>query len=201
MASKKLDFRHLLIEALLIVFTVLLALTLNEWRTNVKERKLKDKALKNIISEIRSNKEDIESKLDYHLQISENIKLYLSNDSLWATLDHTSGIGAVSTIMTRGIANPNLQSGAWNSAVLSGVVNSFEYDVLYELSNLYQVQENGPNSTWKIMAGFFSESSSFDPANARQVTMKFQLAFRELYSQERSLLKDYEKALSLLEAS
>ena len=201
MASKKLDFRHLLIEALLIVFTVLLALTLNEWRTNVKERKLKDKALKNIISEIRSNKEDIESKLDYHLQISENIKLYLSNDSLWATLDHTSGIGAVSTIMTRGIANPNLQSGAWNSAVLSGVVNSFEYDVLYKLSNLYQVQENGPNSTWKIMAGFFSESSSFDPANARQVTMKFQLAFRELYSQERSLLKDYEKALSLLEAS
>ena len=201
MADKKLDFGHLMVEAILIVFTVLLALTLNEWRTNVKERKIKDKALKNIISEIRSNKEDIESKLDYHLQTSEKIRLYMSNDSLWTSLNPSSGIEAVSTIMTRGIANPNLQSGAWNSAVLSGVVNSFEYDVLYELSNLYQIQENGPNSTWKIMAGFFSESSSFDPANARQVTMKFQLAFRELYSQERSLLKDYEKALSLLEAS
>ena len=125
----------------------------------------------------------------------------MSNDSLWTSLNPNSGIEAVSTIMTRGIANPNLQSGAWNSAVLSGVVNSFEYDVLYELSNLYQIQENGPNSTWKIMAGFFSESSSFDPSNARQVTLKFQLAFRELYSQERSLLKDYERTLSLLEAS
>ncbi|MEM9340076.1 MAG: hypothetical protein AAGA66_15175 [Bacteroidota bacterium] len=197
--KNKIDIRYLVIEALLIVFTVSLALALNEWRTNVKERKIENKVLKNIVSEITSNKKDLESKLLYHQQTARNIGAYLSSDSLWSTLSYRSAVEAISLMMPDGISNPNLQSGAWNSAVLSGVVNSFDYDVLYTLSNLYQVQETGPNSTWKIMAGFFSESGSYDPKNARQLALRFQLAFGELYSQERSLLSNYERALKILE--
>lgn len=196
--KSKMNFRHLLVEALLIVFTVSLALALNEWRAGIKENETKDKVLKNIISEVQSNKEDLERKLDYHLQTSQKMGAYLANDSLWSTIKYNSGVEAVGQFMPRGIWNPNLQSGAWNSAILSGVANSFDYDILYALSNLYQTQENGPNSTWKIMAGFYSESGSFDPANARQLTLRFQLAFGELYNQERSLLKDYENVLKII---
>ncbi|WP_109301360.1 hypothetical protein [Aquimarina sp. AU474] len=189
--KSKIDIRHLLIEAILIVFAVSLALALNEWRSNVKEKDTIDKVLKNIVSEIQSNKVELEEKLDYHLQTSQKIGAYLANDSLWSTLKYSSGVEAVGQLMPKGIYNPNLQSGAWNSAVLSGVVNSFDYDILYELSNLYQVQEDGPNSTWKIIAGFYSESEAFDPAKARQLALKFQLAFGELYKQEKSLLNSY----------
>lgn len=197
--GEKIDFRYLIIEAILIVFTVSLALAMNEWRSNVKERKTRDKVLKNILSEIESNKQDLESKLEYHLQTAQNIGNYLSSDSLWSTLEFHSGIEAISGMMTRGISNPNLQSGAWDSAVLSGVVNSFDYDILYTLSNLYQVQETGPNSTWKVMAGFFSESNSFDSGNEKQLALRFQMAFTELYKQEKSLLNDYIRALEVIQ--
>lgn len=200
MAGKKskIDIRHLLIEAFLIVFAVSLALALNEWRAGAKENETKDKVLRNIISEVQSNKEDLETKLDYHLQTSQKMGAYLASDSLWSTLNYNSGVGAVNQLMPEGIRNPNLQTGAWNSAVLSGVVNSFDYDILYALSKLYQIQENGPNSTWKVIAGFYSEPGSFDPANARQLAMRFQLAFGELHNQERSLLMDYENVLKII---
>jgi len=200
MAGKKskIDIRHLIIEAILIVFTVSLALALNEWRANIKEKNTIDKVIKNIVNEVQSNKEDLEGKLDYHLQTSQKIGAYLTNDSLWSTVKYSSGIEAVGQLMPKGIYNPNLQSGAWNSAVLSGVVNSFDYDILYALSNLYQVQEDGPNSTWKIMTGFYSESGSFDPTSARQLALRFHLAFGELYKQERSLLISYENVLKIM---
>lgn len=201
MAKKKnkIDIRSLIIETILIVFAVSLALALNEWRSNAKEKDTIDKVLGNIVNEIRSNKEDLERKLEYHKETSERIGMYISNDSLWSTLKYNSGVEAVSLLMPKGIFNPNLQTGAWNSAVLSGVVNSFDYDILYTLSNLYQVQEDGPDNTWKIIAGFYSESSSYDPEKARQLALRFQLAFGELYNQERSLLQDYERVLKSID--
>ena len=200
MAKKsKINYRQLLIETFFIVFAVLLALVLNEWRTAVKEQDTVDKVLENIINEIEANKKDLEVKYKYHLKTSQEIGRYLANDSLWGTLQYNSGVEAVTQLMPKGIYNPNMQSGAWDSAVLSGVVNSFDYEVLYTLSNLYQVQESGPNSTWKIIAGFYSEADSFNRENARQLALRFQLAFGELYNQERSLLNNYEDALKTLQ--
>lgn len=200
MAKKsKINYRQLLIETFFIVFAVLLALVLNEWRTAVKEQDMVDKVLENIVNEIEANKKDLEIKYKYHLAMSQEIGRYLANDSLWGTLQYNSGVEAVIQLTPKGIYNPNMQSGAWDSAVLSGVVNSFDYEVLYTLSNLYQIQESGPNSTWKIIAGFYSEADSFNPENARQLALRFQIAFGELYNQERSLLNDYKHALKTLQ--
>ncbi len=196
---QKLNFSHLLVEAVLIVFTVTLALTLNEWRSNVKANATKEKVLKNIVNEIESNKEDLIEKMNYHKETSIRIRDYLNNDSLWSTLNPNSGIQAVSQLMPQGILNPNLQSGAWNSAVLSGVVNSFEYERLFVLSNLYQTQETGVNTTWKVITGFYSDYESFNREKSKQVAMRFQLAIGELYNQEKSLLKDYDLALNAIE--
>lgn len=56
MAKSKIDFRHLVIEAVLIVFTVLLALGLSEWRNSTKEDKARAAVLSNIIQEIKTIK-------------------------------------------------------------------------------------------------------------------------------------------------
>ena len=198
--KKKINFRYLLIEALLIVFTVSLALGLNEWRASVKEETMAEKVRTNILSEIKSNKEDLAIKMEYHLETSQNIARYLANDSLWSTLEYNSGIEAMIPLMPKGIWVPNLQSGAWNSAVLSGVVNSFDYDFLYEFSILYDLQEDGPNSSWKVMAGFFSEPWSYEKANARTLALRFQLAFKELHVQEKTLLRMYKRVLKKYES-
>lgn len=201
MSKSKIDFKHLLIEAILIVFTVLLALALSEWRSSIKEENTKAAVLANIIRELKANKEDLESKMGYHQEMSEKLAKYVNSDSLWSSLKFNSGIEAMIQILDKGLQNPALQSGAWRSAELSGIVNTFDFETLYILSTVYQVQNEGPASTWKTMAAHFGNPYSYDPANARTLGRMLQLGFGELYSQERSLVYSYENALKELEGN
>ena len=198
MAKSRIDFRHLLIEALLIVFTVLLALALSEWRSSIKAEDTKQAVLNNIIREIKSNKEDLESKMEYHQEMSKKIGSYLGSDSLWSTLNYSTGIEAMIQILEKGLLNPNLQSGAWRSAELSGIVNSFDFETILILSTVYQVQHEGPESTWKAMAGHFTNPFAYEPKNAKLFGEIMKLGFGELYSQERSLVYSYQNALDAL---
>ncbi len=198
MAKSKIDFRHIFIEAVLIVFTVSLALALSEWRSSVKEEQTRKTVLRNIISELEDNKADLEQKMPYHKAMSEKLNQYVSSDSLWNTLNYKSGMEAMIQILDRGIWNPKLQSGAWRSAELSGVVNSFDYETLYKLSNVYSVQEEGPDNTWKQLAKLFVDPDSYDPSNARRLGSMLSLGFGELYSQERSLIGSYTEVLNHL---
>lgn len=198
MPKNNIDFRHLFIEALLIVFTVLLALALSEWRSSIKEKQTRQAVLGNIILEIKNNKKDIESKMGYHQEMSQKLGGYLNSDSLWSTLNYSSGIEAMIQIMDKGLQNPDLQSGAWRSAELSGIVNSFDYETIYVLSNVYRIQQEGPNNTWKELASLFGDPSSYDPENAKRLGLMLQLGFAELHSQERSLVFTYQTALESL---
>lgn len=199
MSKSKIQFRHLFIEALMIVFTVLLALALSEWRSSIKQEDIKKTVLNNIVKEIKSNKEDLESKMEYHLEMSKKIGAYLDSDSLWSTLNYTTGIEAVIQILDRGLQNPNLQSRAWRSAELSGIVNSFDFETILILSPVYQVQHEGPESTWKAMVGHFGNSFAYEPKNARLFGEIMKFGFGELSSQERSLMSAYQQALGALE--
>ena len=198
MAKSKIDFRHIFIEAMLIVFTVLLALALSEWRNIVKENQTKRDVLNNIISELEANKADLESRIDYHLAMANKLNTYLASDSLWNTLGSSTGMEATIQILDRGIWNPKLQNNAWRSAELSGVVNTFDYETIYVLSNVYRVQEEGPDSSWKQLAKLFAEPSSYEPNSARRLATMLSLGFRELYSQEKSLIITYDQALTYL---
>lgn len=198
MAKSKIDFRHIFIEALLIVFTVSLALALSEWRNSVKEDRTKVDVLNNIVREIEANKADLEKKLGYHQKMSQKLNRYLESDSLWQTLKYTSGMEAMFQILDNGIWNPQFQEGAWRSAELSGVVNTFDYETIYVLSNMYRVQEEGPDTTWKKLAGVFADPDSYEPKSAKRLAKMLALGFGELYLQEKSLLYNYNKALEHL---
>ncbi len=199
MAKSKIDFRHLLIEAILIVFTVSLALTLSEWRESVKEANTRKNVLQNILNEIKANKADIEGKLDYHKETAIKFNTYLNSDSLWSTLNYQSGIEAIFQIMNRGLKNPSLQSGAWRSAELSGVVNSFDYQTIYRLSNLYRVQESGTDKTWKELVELFGEPEFYKPESAKQLARMFSLGLNELSLQEADLIRSYDHSIQFLE--
>lgn len=130
--------------------------------------------------------------------MSQKLGSFLNSDSLWSTLDYKSGIGAMMQILEAGIQNPDLQSGAWRSAELSGIVNSFDYEVIYILSNVYRVQDEGPDNTWKQLASLFGNPDSYERGSAKKIGLMLQVGFGELHSQEKSLISSYENALEAL---
>ena len=198
MAKNNLDFRALIIEALMIVFAVTLALALNEWRSNIKERNTKAAVIENIVKELESNANDLRLKAPYHQEMSLKIGSYLESDSLWNTLTYNTAIEAMIKVMDKGIQNPDLQIGAWTSAQLSGVVTTLDYETLYMLSNVYRLQEDGPNNSWKQLAKLFADPNSYDTENTRKLFLMFHLGFQELAGQERSLIYLYEQTLKKL---
>ena len=164
----------------------------------MKEDRTRKAVLNNISNELRANKNDMERKMGYHRDMALKLNNYLSSDSLWQSLSYSSGIEAMSGILDKGILNPRFQDGAWRSAELSGIMNTFDYETIYILSNVYRVQEEGPDNTWRKLAEIFADPDSYEPGSARRIGKMFSLGFDELYSQEKSLINEYDKALNHL---
>ncbi|MEM7298803.1 MAG: hypothetical protein AAF391_11120, partial [Bacteroidota bacterium] len=177
---------------------VSLALALSEWRNGVKQDETRQVILNNIIKEIEDNKADLMSKIDYHRDMSIKLGSYANSDSLWRTLRYNTGVEAVMLILDNGMRNPNLQVGAWKSAEISGVVNSFDYRTIYALSNLYRLQEEGPTNTWKKLIELFGDPYFFENDQAKTLVHMMHIGFFELYKQEQSLLSNYDYTLKQL---
>ncbi len=74
MAKTKLDLRHLAIEAILIVFTVSLALALSEWRVQVKRDELTDRVTNSLKSETEKNIDRLKKAITYHDELLTNLR-------------------------------------------------------------------------------------------------------------------------------
>lgn len=66
-------------ESSLIVFSVLLALFLNEYREQLKEERERDRAMQLIMVELKSNLTVLKQWIPYHQQVVKNLDELLEN--------------------------------------------------------------------------------------------------------------------------
>lgn len=71
---KKILIGKLLIVMFSVIMAVLLALAVNQWRTNRSNQKIASNAPKNILQETTSNQEEIQTSLSEHLQIQQTLR-------------------------------------------------------------------------------------------------------------------------------
>ncbi|MEP2772009.1 MAG: hypothetical protein ABJH05_07655 [Fulvivirga sp.] len=62
-----------LIQSILLAFSVLLALVLNEWRQSIKTNDVVDRVKASIVSEVLHNQETIKEALDYHKVLIDDL--------------------------------------------------------------------------------------------------------------------------------
>ncbi|SNS52028.1 hypothetical protein SAMN05421640_0498 [Ekhidna lutea] len=74
MSNNKINLKHILIEAILIVFTVSLALALSEWRQQIKTENLVDRVLISLGEEMKKNVESLKTAIDYHDTLLNNLR-------------------------------------------------------------------------------------------------------------------------------
>lgn len=70
---KRIHWPELVVEAVLVILSVLLALTLNGWRQNEFHEDLAAQALRNIEDQIRTNKTEVEGALAYHEALLDDL--------------------------------------------------------------------------------------------------------------------------------
>jgi hypothetical protein len=120
---------ELLLEAAMIFFAVMLALAAEEWRESRDRLELADRALRSVVEEIRL--EELEGTG------ASNVERLEAANAVLAELE----AGREQSGADVGLEVALLSSAAWQSAQMSQAVQYLDFDVMRELSEVYEVQD------------------------------------------------------------
>ncbi|NOX88305.1 MAG: hypothetical protein GXO77_04705 [Calditrichaeota bacterium] len=198
--KKKISVSQLLLEMFSVIFAILLALAVNEWRTVRANENLADEALKKIKKEISSNLEIVKKTLELNRNIKERQKKAFINirkeilSSSSDNIDKQIRLKFPFAFMTEPV-----KKTAWNSANLTHAVEYLDFNIVEVLSSTYEGQERYSRFNEKILEKLSS------PGLFKKETMisEFQSYFMrlEMYFQiTESLIENYELCLKKIDA-
>jgi type II secretory pathway pseudopilin PulG len=122
---------RVLLESLFIVFSVLFALAVDQWRAQRARVARASIALQSIHAELEANRASVQRARDNHLAMRDSLRTYISRRE-----------PLPARIYLGGIFKPALpHSAAWESAREIGVTADLPYELVLELSKVYDSQE------------------------------------------------------------
>ncbi|PKV53064.1 hypothetical protein ATE84_5198 [Aquimarina sp. MAR_2010_214] len=186
----------LLMESGLIVFSVLLALIISEWRNNYNEKVKTEKILENINKEVAENQKFLKTLIPYHNQVSEKIKHIIKNDSLESNLFTDDGF-AFGEFASNGIMQGTLNDIVWTVAKTDKISNRISLDKSRVLYEVYE-QQQAINITIRRIIDFLSSREIQRKNLLHENVTVINVLFNELTSQEKTLNYKYENALQFL---
>lgn len=183
-------------QVILIVFSVVLGLYLNERIEDKKNEKEATKLLSKIKSELNENKKLLDYWVPYHGEIVESLDS-LSNNEIFIQnfiKDHST----LYKVFTRRTIMSDLPANdTWDIAKSHPLIVNFEYDELLILSKIYKQQEATYESFPKIIELLLSPDLN-TKENARPNLQLFKNQLQDITSRERKLIGYYNQAEIIL---
>jgi len=133
------DWKEYLGEALLIIFSVLLALIMTEYISNLREKENTRDTLKNISAELGHNKKAIREMNEYNLQVLTKIDSALVNKKLQDELISNDEFH-LDVIAPQGVLYRYLDNEAWTIAKSNNVMSKVDGETIAMLTKVYEDQ-------------------------------------------------------------
>jgi hypothetical protein len=179
MSEPRSSLPKLLTESLLIVFSVLLALGVDEWRDGRKTQNRVDQALEGFSREVQSNRRAVANVLPYHQRLQRH----------YAGLTRTRLHSMPQMEGFQGFRPANLEDAAWRTALATGVFGDMDYRTASLLSRIYTSQENLRTNQSMIFS--LLQPSSLTPQALPRTVDLLAGNLSDITLGERSLLDDY----------
>lgn len=180
---------RVLFESALIVFSVLLALALNEWRESRAETERVEQALRAIRGELRENRRLVAEARDYHSRLAESF-------------DASARRGAEApdlSVMERGLVHPaRVLSTAWESAQSTGTTSAIPYETVLRLSSVYVRQAEYEALSRTVGESVYDLLLQDGLDVLIRAYPRFVVIQREFVGREETLLQEYDEALEAL---
>jgi len=190
------------VEALLIVFAVVLGFVVNEWRADVRADREARTALSRVAQEMQSNTDMLRTVSEYHQDTVGRIDALIARIDSGEVAERGVLLDRIPEFLPRGMQEPQLSRIAWDYAEQRGDMDPLAYELVSELARIYTTQEAGVESTWRmIVQRFFGQIETVSEAELRPRLVLMRFAFRELASQESHLIYLYEAALPNVDAA
>jgi hypothetical protein len=191
---------RLVAESFVVIFSVLLALGLDEWRNNRELERQVQQTRAAFAEEIQRNRDVLiaEEHLPYHKATWEHYKALsraYSNEP--AKVDSLRR--ASSEQFNTGVHPPPLRDAVWRSLAESDLVRRMDPDELFLLADMYREQEQ-LNYAFQRMLGVWMEPTPYrhQPAFQRDDDEITRIFLADVVAAEGRLLKRYEEGLALL---
>ena len=178
---------RLVLESVLIAFSLILALAIDEWREGQGRLRRVEHAVDNILQEIEANLAELEARTPYHLEVVADIDAWLSGEGRRAT-DRTP-FDLLQRMAPHGLYPPTLRRSAWDSALNGRAIADLDFDRMYRLSGLFRAQAEGVAATVPRIVEEILTRPSFSPDTPLEPFMEMtRMMIAELASQEESLM-------------
>ena len=185
----------LVFESALIIFSVLLALFLNEYRGQLKDNEQKSLALQMVEAELKFNLETINEWRSYHDEVLKNLNHALQSKPLKSSLFTENGL-IEEALMPKGVVQRLLDDGAWQTLKASSVASKIDFNTIFTLSKLYKAQAKGVELTLNNILTIISSRDALEKKNQRNTLLLLRNNVKEIVAQEVFLTVMYKQALS-----
>ena len=196
-AITKDNLARYIVEAALIVFSVLLALFLDSVIENRREARIVDELVSHVADEMKSNLTIVDEWLPYHRSVIDEIDRYLASDELQQSLLSADGID-YGRLMERGLIQDFYSNSSWQLAKQSEITSRVDFEVTYAISQAYLSQDN-VNLTLQRFSDFVFERQTHDPDQLVISLRILRNLLQELSGQQSVLQHNYREALQAVD--
>jgi hypothetical protein len=185
-----------LAEGVLIIVSVLLGFAVSQYGADRADRMLASKALASLHSELEFNLM-VRPYVDFHrahldqLQKEDAVAGDESGYQLFLRLRPALPKDAAADV-------PLIRRAAWDAAASSGALRLIDYDLIAQLSAVYQMQDHLGDAIGRVP---IASKEFFDPRDRLATLRQTEAAVGEILWAERTLVELYDKALPAIRSA
>ena len=191
------NYSRYALEAILIVFSVLLALFLDSTLEDRREARNINELIGHVAGEMQSNLAIVDEWLPYHRSVIEEIDRYLASGELRQSLLTADGID-YGRLMERGLIQNFYSSSSWQLVQQSEITSRIDFELTYAISQAYLSQQN-VNLTLQRFPDFVLDRATYDPDQLVVSLRILRNLLQELSGQQSVLQHNYREALRTLQ--
>ncbi len=187
----------ILSESVMIIFSVLIALFINEWRNNYNQQLKTYQIIKNIEEELSVNQVLIAEQIIYHQKVKDKIEdVYRQNVIDQIFFPHSRF--RIDEVAPNGLIQERLSDIAWTVAKADKITNRIQFPESQILFAVYDQQET-VNETIERIIDFLTSREIQRKELLNESVLILESYIKELVAQEKNLDSKYLKALNMLE--
>jgi hypothetical protein len=185
---------RLVVEAMLILLSVAVGFIAAEFGDYREDRRLARFVLQNILSEVESNAQALDSLVIQHRAWQAALASPAATEAGQSGFDVMFALRPAEDV-TIGLP---LKQAAWNTAVSTGALRLLEYDVAAALSEIYAYQTLMSENHNRLVGTALYNAGTFNPATRAESVRLLWGVMAEVAGNEQTLLALYGKHLPLL---
>lgn len=187
--KRNLRLAELSFQIIPVMLGVFLGFLVSNWSENIKNQSKADLFQRNLVAEIKSNRERLEEVESYHIQLLDSARHY-----------SRAGISIENTDFFKGVQSAMLTNSAFDTGIQTGLINELPFEDIQLVNQTYTLQENYNEFFKLILTGLIGMDFDDSEAAKKRFFRFIALAMADIVVTEKELLRHYDKLLKEIES-